>query len=238
MPQCKLCHKDRELRNSHIVPEFLWGDLYNSKRQILGVHGVGKKGTQLLQKGIREHLFCECCEQHFNEYFEKAFRVFWVQNCPLPDPWPPDHVQAIKADYAAFKLFHLSILFRAGVSTLPTFAEVALGPHEEVLRQMLLSRDPGPEDRYPIFAYAVVHHRSQRLVQMVSKGQAARLGGRRCYGTMYGGAQWWVCVARDRNPEFQQVALRADGTMDLAAVPWNEIAVIQEASQALRDAST
>jgi len=53
---------------------------------------------------------------------------------------------------------------------------------------------------------------------------------------MYGGVQWWVCVASDINHEFQQVALRADGSMPFASLPWNEITVLQEASHALRDA--
>ncbi len=236
MPQCRLCHCDRELRNSHIVPEFLYADLYNSKHQMMGIHGRGSKGWQVIQKGIREYLFCEACEQHFNEHFEKPFLESWVESCPLLDPWETDKIHWIKVDYASFKLFHFSVLFRASVSSLPTFAEVSLGPHEERLREMLLNRNAGPADRYPILGYAVVHHRTNQVVQMVTKAQASKFGGRRCYGIMYGGVQWWVCVAADRNPEFQQVALRRDGTMPFAAIPWHEVAVVQEASVALRNA--
>lgn len=236
MPQCRLCHHDRELRDSHIVPEFLYGDLYNSKHQMMGIHGLGSKGWEIVQKGIREHLFCEECEQHFNEHFEKPFRASWVENCPLLDPWETEEVQWIKVDYSSFKLFHLSVLFRAGVSSLPTFAEVSLGPHEERLRNMLLDLTAGPEDRYPIFGHAVVHHKTHRVVQMVTKAYASKFGGRRCYGMMYGGVQWWVCVASDSNYEFQQLALRHDGTMPFAAIPWNEVGAVQEASVALRNA--
>ena len=54
----------------------------------------------------------------------------------------------IKVEYEPFKLFHLSVLFRASVSTLPTFADVSLGPHEERLRNLLLARRAGPEDQF------------------------------------------------------------------------------------------
>lgn len=236
MPQCRLCHQNRELRNSHIVPEFLYRDLYNSKHQIMGITGRGSKGWEVIQKGIREPLFCEACEQHFNEYFEKPFRESWIENCPLLDPWETEEIHWIKVHYAPFKLFHLSVLFRAGVSSLPPFAEVSLGPDEECLRIMLLDQNAGPEDRYPIFGHAVVHHKTRRIVQMVTKAQASEFGGHRCYGIMYGGVQWWVCVTSNRNPEFQQAALRIDGTMPFAAIPWNELAVVQEASAALRNA--
>lgn len=35
MPRCHLCHLDRDLRNSHIVPEFLYSELYNGKGQLM-----------------------------------------------------------------------------------------------------------------------------------------------------------------------------------------------------------
>jgi hypothetical protein len=84
---CCLCLRDRTLRNSHIIPEFLHDDLYNDKHQMMGIHGGGNRGWQAVQKGIREPLFCEKCEQHFNEYCEKPFRAQWVEASPLPNPW-------------------------------------------------------------------------------------------------------------------------------------------------------
>lgn len=236
MPLCKLCHHDRQLRNSHIVPEFLYENLYNSRHQLMGIHGRGPKGWEILQKGIREHLFCEDCEQHFNKYFEKPFRRQWIENFPLPDPWLTDQVHCIKVDdYVSFKLFHLSVFFRASVSTLPTFAEVSLGPHEERLRRLLLARNPGRPDQYPIFAHAVVRHDTHRIVQMVSRAHGSFYGGRPCYGMMYGGVQWWIRVTSGRHHQYETVALRPDGSMPFSAVPWNEVGVVLEARDALRN---
>jgi len=202
---------------------------------MMGINGRGNRGWDALQKGIREPLFCESCEQHFNEYCEKPFRAQWIEAQPLPDPWIVNDVHWINVEYNSFKLFHLSVLFRAGISSLPTFAAVSLGPHEERLRQLLLTRSVGEAWQYPVFAYAVVHHRTNRLIQMVSKAQQSQFGGRRCYGMMYGGAEWWVCVASDRNPEFELGALQPDGRMPFIAVPWNEVGVVQDASRALND---
>lgn len=233
MAVCRLCRNERELRNSHIVPEFLYSDLYNVKGHMMGINGYGRRGWKPLQMGIREPLFCESCEQHFNEYCEKPFRAQWVESPPLPNPWKATDVYWIKVDYEPFKLFHLSVLFRAGVSSLPTFSAVSLGPHEERLRKLILNRNVGNNWQYPIFAYAVVHHRTNEIVQMVSAAKTARFGGRCCYGMMYGGAEWWICVASDRNVEFERGALRPDGKMPFIAMPWNEITSVQEASIAL-----
>jgi hypothetical protein len=235
MPVCKLCLHERELRNSHIVPEFLYDPLYNGKHQMLGVTGIGSRGAALLQKSAREHLFCESCEQHFNEHFEKPFRRQWVEKCPLLDPWLTDDVHWIKVeDYASFKLFHLSVLFRAGVSTLPMFAEVKLGLHEKRIRSLLLSRSSGRPEQYPIFGYAIVCPDTSRVVQCVSKAEASSFGGRPCYAMIYGGVQWWVRVTSSRHAEFENIALRVDGSMALASIPWHEISILQEASRALQ----
>jgi hypothetical protein len=241
MPICKLCGNDRKLRNSHIIPEFLYAKLYNSKNQLLGIHGLGKHGYQLLQKGIRESLFCEACEQHFNKYCEKPFKKQWVDASPLPDPWDATGIHWIKVDYASFKLFHLSVLFRAGVSSLPTFQAVSLGSHEEKLRKLILTRNPGEWWQYPVFGYAVIHHKTHELIHMVSRAVLTRpkkgpFGGGRYYGMMYGGVMWRFYVASHRNLEFEKMALQPDGSMPFTAVPWNEIDVMQEASHALKGA--
>ncbi len=152
MSTCKLCLLDRELRNSHIVPEFLYKELYNNKGHLMAINGRGNRGWKAPQNGIREPLFCESCEQHFNRYYEQPFRAQWVVAAPLPNPWDVSGVHRIKVDYISFKLFHLSILFRAGVSSRPCYREVSLGPHQETLRQLILNRDPGSPHQYQFWA--------------------------------------------------------------------------------------
>lgn len=237
MPLCRLCHLDRELRNSHIVPEFLYKNLYNEKGHLMAISGVGGRGWAALQNGIKQHLFCEDCEQHFNKYFETPFLEQWVNGKPLPETWTDmSDVQWTKFDYGTFKLFHLSVLFRASVCSLPTFSDVSLGHHEERLRKLLLDRNPGLHSQYPIFGYAVVHHKTHKLVDMVTKAGKSSINGHRCWGLMYGGVQWWFSVSSHRNYEFEMSGLQPDGRMPFHAVPWNEVDVIQMAATALRTA--
>lgn len=98
LKKCRLCQRDGELRNSHVVPEFLYAELYNAKRQMMGINGQGSRGWRSLQIGAREHLFCEDCEQHFNECFEKPFYLAWIKNRPLPYLWRPGQMETIKVD--------------------------------------------------------------------------------------------------------------------------------------------
>lgn len=233
MAICELCHNDRELRNSHIVPELLYSNLYNEKNHLMAINGRGRKGWKPLQKGLREYLFCETCEQHFNKYYEKPFQDQWVNASLLPNPWETTEPYWVQVEYSSFKLFHLSVLFRAGVSSLPTYTEVSLGPHQERLRQMLLNRDPGEYWQYPVFGYTVIHHKSKRIIPIVSQAQRSSFKGHRCYGIMFGGVQWWVCVSSHRNYDFEAIGLQSDGRMPFHAISWNEVSVIQQAAHAL-----
>jgi len=102
---------------------------------MMGINGVGNRGWKTLQKGIRERLLCVDCEQWLNDKYEKPFLKQWFVDLPLPTRIAQDAAHTAVYDYLTFKLFHLSILFRASVSSLPTFREVHLGVHEEHIRK-------------------------------------------------------------------------------------------------------
>jgi hypothetical protein len=55
-----------------------------------------------------------------------------------------------KYDYKKLKLFFISLLWRAGVSTRPMFSNVSLGLHEANLRRMILESDPGTDLDYSV----------------------------------------------------------------------------------------
>ena len=61
-------------------------------------------------------------------------------------------------DYSKFKLFLLSVLWRASISNLPVFQHVNLGKHEQIIRDKLLKNDPGSSDEYPCAIFTYLHH--------------------------------------------------------------------------------
>lgn len=67
------------------------------------------------------------------------------------DGQQPLCIEIADFDYRKLKLFFLSLLWRAGVTSRRLFRHVRLGPHEERIRQLILKKVPGnPED------YAVI----------------------------------------------------------------------------------
>ncbi|HXO43337.1 MAG TPA: hypothetical protein VN999_17940 [Thermoanaerobaculia bacterium] len=118
----------------------------------------GGDPVKIIQSGYTEPLLCRACEGLLNTWYEQPAKEFWFAMSGEPSPCgitldlvldaPPTYlVQGF--DYASVKLFLLSLLWRAGVSALPAFSQVNLGPHEAVLRRMLLDKNPGGEREYP-----------------------------------------------------------------------------------------
>lgn len=140
--QCRLCLTEGSLCFSHIYSEFLYEALYDEKHRMYGLRPKAGSKNARLQKGLREYMLCSGCEQHLSVYEGYAAKV--LRNLPELGAKPPGSVVRIRGiDYTKFKLFQLSLLWRAGVTRQMSFREVNLGPHEERLRQMVLKGDPG-----------------------------------------------------------------------------------------------
>lgn len=225
--QCRLCLKSSELRGSHVIPEFLYKPLYDSKHRAMGIHGQGNKKWQYLQKGLRERLLCEQCEQFLNDQYERYFHDMWFIKSPIPFTCDTSTVYEITVDYPKFKLFHLSVLFRAGVSSLPTFTHVKLGPHEDRLRVMLLNHDPGLDTDYQIFANIVLKQDGSIVQKLISQPIRFKADGHTVYNFMFGGCSWHYMVSSHNLTDFREVALRGDGMMYLSAERWEEEPMIQ-----------
>lgn len=116
-PECRLCLRPRRLRRSHIIPEAVYKPLYDEKHRAIAFHPNDTTNYGFMQKGLREPLLCGDCEQFLNDMYEKPFYRMWIENDTLAVLTDQDAAVIEGLDYATFKLFHMSVLFRAGVSS-------------------------------------------------------------------------------------------------------------------------
>ena len=197
--KCQLCHQERELRNSHIVPEFMFKPLYDAKHRFYSVTPRPDEKTEFMQKGLREKLLCDTCEGRLSRFENYAKKLLYggTQYTPTKYTNVFDGV-----DYHKFKLFQLSILWRAGVSGHRFFSEVRLGPHKERLRKMLHTENPGDPRDYPCIINVLTH--KNRVVDdlIMNPVETPRVkGGHRCYRFLFGGSFWFYLVSSHRIDE-------------------------------------
>jgi hypothetical protein len=223
--KCKLCLKEKPLRQSHIIPEFLYRQIYDDKHRVFGERVDGKL-YNILQKGIRHRLLCANCELLIGRY-ENYFAREWYELKRLPEEIYGNALMLDGLDYSNFKLFHLSILWRASVAPGWEFQEVSLGPHEEKLRNMLLSAAPGSENEYRILGIVLLFPGSREIFdEVIITPHFSRIGGLNTYLFLFGGCAWSYVISKHTPPPVVHHALSQSGTMGLAAVEFTSLPVV------------
>lgn len=192
---CRLCQSEGPLRFSHILPEFLYKRLYDDKHRCIGIKATAEEpgaNQDFLQKGIREYLLCGDCEQHLAGYERYAAGV--LRELPDMTSEPAGAVVRVTGiDYSLFKLFQLSLLWRAGISNHASFQGVYLGPHEPRLRDMIREGDPGdPLD----YGCMLIRTRGpETLDHFIKPPTHMRFGGHHGYQMILAGMIWTYVVS-------------------------------------------
>jgi len=159
---CKLCHQDKLLiKESHIIPEFMYKPLYNEHHKIHLFEYPKVSPPKLISKGYYEkNILCQECDNviigKLETYASKVLqsgkneknKPLTAWNYKTHQGMRVAHIEGI--DYTKFKLFLLSILWRASISKHRYFEGIFLGDHEEIIRKAILTNDPLDEDLYQV----------------------------------------------------------------------------------------
>lgn len=211
---CRLCGNVRPLCYSHVVPEFCYSRLYEPDKHQAAQASRDGTGPRRIQKGYREYLLCEDCERHLNTTCEAYFQRIWYTEKQLPDRPNRARVELASLDHKRFRLFHLSVLWRASVARkTELFRRGQLSPrHEERVREMLLAGDPGLYDGYAFVGRCLTHEgevfHAVSDVQRVRYNEAIAV-----HVFMYAGCVWEFYICSFEPPEVAHLTLKRDGTM-------------------------
>lgn len=187
--ECALCRQDRKIRRSHIIPEFLYEAMYDDKHRFHVLSVVKDQNDWMEQKGLREPLLCDDCETKISRFEDYARRLL-KGGAEFEFQRQGSVVIVDGIDYQRFKLFQLSILWRAGVSTLNLFQHVQLGPYEEVLRKMVFDEEPGKQENFGCVMFGLKNGIDAIADLIVQPVRTRSDDGHHCYRFVFGGFQW------------------------------------------------
>lgn len=234
--KCKLCQSTTLLCHSHIVPEFCYTRLYQCRKLTQVKLDLGKKvQPKTIQKGIREYLLCENCEQILCQY-EKHFKEYWYDKGALPPRMDMKYkgIHIGGANFGMLKLFHLSVLWRTGVSSI--CEQVKLGRYERDIAEMLLCGDCGGAECFPVIGYVLVGDDGTVNHGLVSAPMRIRHEQSTAYVMCYGGCEWIFIVTDHPTPTQMALAgaITASGDVFLLYMPWLKCITSQKLLRRMR----
>lgn len=223
--KCNLCLEEKPLiKKSHIIPDFLYDGIYDEKHflhiwDVVKMEPAGKAPTGIYDR----HILCEKCDNELIGKLETyARKVFFggeknEKLKPLFEAKAPDRLTIENIDYSKFKLFLLSILWRAHISSNTFFKNIELGPYAEQIREMLANNDPGEEDQLET---CIIFYNEKTLPsQSVATPRKIKGKGNTCYHFLINHMSIWFNMSNiDKLEMFKHTGLRKNNTMELYVV--------------------
>ena len=157
MAMCSLCLQDKELiKRSHIIPDFMYQEIFDDKHRLVRFSKDNFPRHSTPPTGEYESdLLCADCDNRLLGGFESYGRqVLYGGNIPVQmqnfrQSDGLTFTQVTGINYLKFKLFLLSLLWKASISKRDFFKNVQLGPYQEILRKMLLEKNPESHNAFP-----------------------------------------------------------------------------------------
>lgn len=154
---CKLCKQEKELiKKSHIFPDFLYKNMFDQNHRIRQITiDIETRDEVVKNPPTGEYeggLLCANCDNVIiGQYETYVSNLLMCAN--LKDNEKPELINIVNqegieflecnnVDYKKLKLFLLSLLFRADISSRKTFANVQLGAYNDKIRKMILDGNP------------------------------------------------------------------------------------------------
>lgn len=152
---CKLCGEDRPTVRSHIIPESFYPfDPGRSRRPLVfitpdPIYREGRSPNGEYDASI----LCEVCESRLSPWDDAAYRLFAdAERWTILSQHKHEPIAfTANADYLRIKLFFISLLWRAHVSSRPMFRHVNIGAWERTAKQYILDANPGSRDDFAVF---------------------------------------------------------------------------------------
>lgn len=217
MGLCLLCRQQAELIQSHIVPEGFYKPVYDGKHRAIRVD-KNTLDTEYIQKGLREYLLCADCDNTLLGPWDGYASRFWSSPTGMPDQMAGESIVLNGIDYERFKLFHLSVLWRAAACSWSQQGKIDLGPHFDAIRDIILRRTTPDETTYPFWGMALVDDRAGFEVckEILFYAGHDHRWGIHTYILVFGGVAWHYAVSSHIDDRIPHETFTRKGELFLA----------------------
>ena len=231
--KCELCQEAKEPSEAHIIPEFMYQELYDSNHFFQRIEVSNSlKIKKPLPKGIYDPtILCRDCDNDINKKSENyVSKVYYKCSGLSARELPIFEKQTNFLDemtsnvinnlnYTKFKIFLLSVLWRSSITRREEFKEVQLGKHEETIRRMIINNDPGKIDDYPCL---IINFRNDLSIasQLIGTPSKVKHDGCTSYVFFIAGFLYTYYVSKYNAPDFvYKCAINTNNEIIIPDVP-------------------
>ena len=199
----------------------MYRKIFDDKHQIFALKiGTKIKPIQIFSGEYETEILCKECDNNLLGKFESYAKMVLYggkvdvrfKNLRFPDGLEFTQVENI--DYTKFKLFLLSLLWRASISSRPFFNTVQLGPYEEMIRRMIIEGNPGPKSAFPCLFLS--NRANEILTLTISGPNRFRNGYSRGYSFLINGMAYIFLVNENEKTDWiLDVVLNENGKLKI-----------------------
>lgn len=164
---CKLCVQNKKLIKAHIIPDFMHRGLFDEKHQMYKVQlSLEKLPSNKIPTGEYDTaILCAECDNKISEYESYFSKVIYGGSLlgmkKFKDKDGLIFTEIINLDYTKTRLFFLSLLWRASITSRPNFSDVELSQAiEDKIREMILNDNPGEPYEFACTLTTILDHSS------------------------------------------------------------------------------
>lgn len=149
---CKFCGNDKPLIGAHIIPAGFFRRQRQSNKALEIITNKAGEYTRKSWSGIYDQtIVCEKCEGTWGDWDNYAQRLLADEPVGAQAQYHDGKKIAYVVrnfDYKKLKLFFISMIWRAAVSTHDFFSKVSLGEFEDIAKQHIENSDPGDSQNF------------------------------------------------------------------------------------------
>jgi hypothetical protein len=226
---CLLCDEKKPLIEAHIIREFFYKNLglYEPDKKGQGrIHTatIFKDEVTFNKKGIPigiydKNILCESCDNFINQEYENYSKQLLFNNSVQLVSIINGVTTFTNIDYVKFKLFVLSIFWRASISERKEFNKMKFpNDTENLIKGMIKNKDAGSPNEFPIILYYL--YAPDMLPGIITDIKSINNNGVLSHAFIAGGMLFYLYLKESEVPDsLVKATFKAYGELNISTIP-------------------
>jgi hypothetical protein len=210
---CKGCGENKTLIKAHVIPKSFYMDLRASANHL----NIVPSNTE--ERQVRSHIgdydsniLCKDCDSIMEKYDDYGKKLLLDRKETFIEREKNDQLlgwEVYDFDYLKLKLFFLSILWRASISSRPFFRRISLAQYEGQLKDLIWNEQDDENNTFGCVVARFLPANIEGIEKSILDPDNTTIEGRNYYRFYFGGYNVWIRVDERGAPtQFKHVEIK------------------------------